>query len=106
MYFGSDGWLFSLNARADITLCLCHGDRKGTQAQGRGPKGWGPVPGARATPSKVFSRTGASQPESLGLEMDVLQGRTQGAMGASFLGTLIIGAKKPQLVHRLPREGL
>lgn len=32
-------------------------------------------PGARAMPSKVFSRTGASQPYSAGLKTGALQGR-------------------------------
>ena len=51
-----------MNARADITLCLCHGDKEGCVGTGRGPRGLGSVPRVRAMPSKVFRKTRVSQP--------------------------------------------
>lgn len=97
------GWvLFSLNARADITLCLCWRP-DGYVGKGKGPRGLDLVPRARALPSKVFSRTGASPPSnsSLDLETDALQGGMPGAVGVSPLGT-----KKSQLIHQLYGEHL
>lgn len=59
MSFGSDGWLSSLNTRADITLCLCHGDGRLYRHRLGAPEVRILSPGARVMPSKVFSRTGA-----------------------------------------------
>lgn len=87
MSFGSDGWLFSPNARVDIILCLCHEDRR---------RGLGPVPRARAMPSEILSRTGTSQPSNPSLDLET--GALLDGMPGSFK------AKKSRLICQLYGE--
>lgn len=104
MSFGSDGWLFSLNARADITLCFRHGDRRVCRHR-EGAQGLGVLcPGARAMPSMVFSRTGAPNSQALALR----RWSSRWDPGCQPLGALVARAlpEEPQLVHRLYAECL